>query len=206
MTFLYFSRYFLDLWKPPYGRNTLQKHFWPRWLVACACCWCRFRCCVVSPPYRRPDIFRFSEWRVAIWWPRWCLQKWMQVWVSVPCLAVYGIVLGCMACLGVFGWLFWLVKKMRIWKMGPALWSWTLWGIVHLLIRGKCKRSGTWTLVPLVAWTSRRPQNSFATPAPTIPAVHIVESRFLDSYWKNILARECPWQGMPQRAHKPLPQ
>ena len=59
---------FLTSEKPPYGRNTLQKPLWPRWLVACACSWCKFRCCLVSPPYRRPDmpdIFRFSEWRVA---------------------------------------------------------------------------------------------------------------------------------------------
>ena len=58
---------FLTSEKLPYGRNTLQKPLWPRWLVACACfcacSWCKFRCCLVSPPYRRPDmpdIFRFS--------------------------------------------------------------------------------------------------------------------------------------------------
>ena len=42
---------FLISEKSPYGRNRLQTPCWPRWLVACACSWCRFRCCLVSPPY-----------------------------------------------------------------------------------------------------------------------------------------------------------
>ena len=43
---------------------------------------------------------------------------------------------------------------------------------------------------------SRRPQNSFATPAPTIPAVQVAENRFLDGYWKNILARDRGCRGV----------
>ena len=36
--------------------------------------------------------------------------------------------------------------------------------------------------------------------------VHVVESRFLEGYWKNMEEQISPWQGMPRRTHKPLPQ
>ena len=52
---------------------------------------------------------------------------------------------------GVFGWLCWLVKHADVKngsrKMGPALWSWTLWGIVPSLILSKWKRPGTFNAV-----------------------------------------------------------
>ena len=41
------------------------------WLVACACSWCRFRCCLVSPPYRRCGSLHPLRWFMALSWGAW---------------------------------------------------------------------------------------------------------------------------------------
>ena len=41
------------------------------WLVACACSWCKFRCCLVSPPYRRSGFLHLLRWFMALSWGAW---------------------------------------------------------------------------------------------------------------------------------------
>ena len=41
------------------------------WLVACACSWCRFRCCLVSPPYHRCGSLHLLRWFMALSWGAW---------------------------------------------------------------------------------------------------------------------------------------
>ena len=40
-------------------------------LVACACSWCRFRCCLVSLAYRRCGSPHLLRWFVALSWGAW---------------------------------------------------------------------------------------------------------------------------------------
>ena len=103
MTFSYFSRYFLDLWKI----TLWQKYFAKTFVTKVIGGLCMLLCMLLV---QIPMLSRFTTLSQArharhfqVQWMfggclDWCLQKWMQVELSAPFVVVYGIALGCTPC------------------------------------------------------------------------------------------------------------